>query len=77
MTIYGETIEGTVYKVLENTIIIKSITGEHHMVHKDSLGNKYKAERKADRCKSNGFDLAACQTIGNISLTIRSWRKIQ
>ena len=75
ITIYGEPITGEIVKTYENTVIVRTAKGGQHMVHKDSLGNEYKAVKKADRCKSKGFDLAACQTIGAKSMEVRKWRR--
>ncbi|MTD42487.1 hypothetical protein GIX45_28435 [Erwinia sp. CPCC 100877] len=77
ITIYGELITGEIVAIHKNTVIVRTAKGGHHMVHKDSLDDKYKSKRGTDRLKCQGFDLQACQTLGGKKTEIRKWRKIQ
>lgn len=66
MTIYGDMVTGEIVTTYDNTAIVRTAKGGHHMVHKDSLDKSQKAKRGNNRLGvSKGFDLASSQAENN------------
>ncbi|GGD02217.1 hypothetical protein [Enterococcus wangshanyuanii] len=66
ITIYGDMVTGEIVSIYENTAIVRTAKGGHHMIHKDSLDKNCKAKRGKNRLGiSGGFDLASSQSESN------------
>lgn len=75
VTIYGELVTGEIVREYENTVLVRTAKGGHHMVHKSSIKGGYKRkEKKRDRMgNSKSFDLEKSQTKGPLRNDMRHW----
>lgn len=75
VTIYGELITGEVVREYENTVIVRTAKGGHHMVHKRNIDKGFKRSKSLAQHKTTNahFDLERTQARGPLRNDMRHW----
>lgn len=75
VTIYGELVTGEIVREYQNTVIVRTPQGGHHMVHRRNINKNFKRNKSLAQHKTTNahFNLEKTQARGPLRNDMRHW----